>query len=342
MPRYANRTTNRQRGWLALLAALSVLAAPPASAESVKIGVLKTTGSGPAYIAHDKGYFTAEGLTSELVFFESAQPISVAIASGGIDIGYTGLTGGFYGLASQGVLRVVGGGAHETPGFPYQPFLVSNKAYEAGVKSFRDFPGHSFGVSQIGSPPHYAMGLLAEKYGFDLKSMRIQPLQSIPNMASAISAGSVDTTMVPGNVGVGLIERGAAKLLGYAGDETPYQLVGVMVSSKEADERQDFLKRALRAIKKGTEDYHAAFTGPDGKPKEGPTAPAIYALMAKYAGQSIEEVKRSIPYIDTENRLDIADVMRQLAWYKAQGMVKGTAGGDAIIDQRYAVGMPTQ
>jgi NitT/TauT family transport system substrate-binding protein len=338
---HANRATNRRHGVLAVFAALLVFAALPASAESVKIGVLKTTGSGPAYIAHDKGYFAAEGLTSELVFFESAQPISVALASDAIDIGYTGLTGGFYGLASQGVLRVVGGGAHETPGFPYQPFLVSNKAYEAGLKSFRDFPGHSFGVSQIGSPPHYALGLLAEKYGFDIKSMRIQPLQSIPNMASAISAGSVDTTMVPGNVGVALLERAAAKRLGYAGDETPYQLVGVMVSTKEANERQDFLKRALRAIRKGTEDYHAAFTGPDGKPREGKEAPALYALMAKYAGQSVEDVKRSIPYIDGENRLDVADVLRQLAWYKSQGLVKGAVGGDAIIDQRYAVAMPT-
>src|SRR3984885_3301423 len=163
---------------------LAAMLATAAHAEAIKIGVLKTTTSGPVYIAQDKGYFAAEGLQSELVVFESAQPVAVATASGDIDFGYPGFTGGFYGLASQGVLRVIGGGGAEVPGYPNEPFLVSHKAYEAGFKSFKDFPGHSFGLSQFGSPPHYAMGLVAQKYGFDLKALRLVPLQTLPNMAS--------------------------------------------------------------------------------------------------------------------------------------------------------------
>jgi len=319
------------------LAVLLALAAS-AQAEPVKIGILKTTGSGPVYIAQDKGYFAAEGLQSELVVFESAQPIAVATASGDVDFGYTGFTGGFYGLASQGVIRVIAGGTHEIPGFAYQPILVSNKAYAAGLTAFKDFPGHSFGVSQIGSPPHYALGLVAQKYGFDVKAMRIVPLQSIPNLASAVTSGQVDTTMMPGNVGVPVIERGDAKLLGYVGDEAPFQLVGVMVSSKTADTRGDTIRKFLRALQKGSRAYYDAFTA-GGKRADGPTAPELAAILAKGAVQPVAEVVKSLPYIDPDARLDFADVERQYGWYKDQGMVKGGADAAAMIDRRYAQDM---
>src|SRR5256885_12177937 len=45
-----------------------------AAAEHIKIGSLKTVGTGPIYIADAKGYFAAEGLDIEFVVFDSAQP----------------------------------------------------------------------------------------------------------------------------------------------------------------------------------------------------------------------------------------------------------------------------
>lgn len=330
---------SRLAGLAAGVIALATLGGP-AAAEAVKIGTLKTTGTGPVFIAQERGYFAAEGLNAELVFFESAQPISVAAVSGDIDIGYAGFTGGFYSLAGQGVLKIIGGGASEAPGFHYQPFLVSNRAFEAGLRSFKDFAGHSFAVSQIGSPPHYALGLLGMKYGFDLKSMQILPLQSIPNIVSAIVGAQADTAMMPGNVGAPLIERGEVKLLGYAGDETPYQLVGVFAATKTADARYDMIAHTLSALRKAARDYRDAFTGADGKRSDGPTAPELLAILAKYTGQPVAAVTHAIPYVDPEGRLDVADVLRQVEWYKSQGAVKGALSGEAMIDKRYAVALP--
>ncbi len=85
---------------------LAVLLAGPArgaaAADKLVVGVLKLVSSGPIYLAQDKGYFKAEGLDVELKFFEAAQPVSVAVVSGDIDVGITGLTGGFYNLAGKG------------------------------------------------------------------------------------------------------------------------------------------------------------------------------------------------------------------------------------------------
>lgn len=307
-----------------------------ARAEAIKIGVLRVTGSAPVFIAAERGYFTAEGLAAELVYFESAQPIAVATASGDLDFGFTGLTGGFYGLASQGILRLVAGGARETPGFPYQPILASNHAWDAGLKSIGDFPGHSFAVSQIGSPPHYVLVLLAEKYGFDLRTMRILPLTSIPNVAAAISSGGTDTTVIPGNTAAPLLQKDAVKFLAFVGDETPFQLVGLMASAHTTDTRGAMIERALRAIRKGARAYYDALT-PGGKRADGPGAADILGILAKDTGQSVDYVKGSLPYSDPDLRLDVADVKRQAAWYRTQGMVKGAIDGDGMIDRRYVL-----
>lgn len=154
------------------------LAATPAKAEHIKIGILRTTSSGPIYIAIEKGFFAAENLDVEILFFDSPQPVAVATVSGDIDIGSTGLAAGFYSLANQGALKIIAAQGREAPGFHNLGFLVSNHAYEAGLKSVHDLAGKAVAVTQIGAPGHYALGVVGEKYGVALSSVRVLPLQS--------------------------------------------------------------------------------------------------------------------------------------------------------------------
>ena len=127
-----------------VLATLCAAALIPrsAGADLIKIGVLKVTGAAPVFIAQEKGYFAKEGVPAELVYFDASQPIAVAVTSGAIDFGITGFTAGFYSLAGQGALRVIGGGyAREAPGFHNQGYVASNQAYCCG-------PEISAGLSQ--------------------------------------------------------------------------------------------------------------------------------------------------------------------------------------------------
>ncbi|HEX4195207.1 MAG TPA: ABC transporter substrate-binding protein, partial [Stellaceae bacterium] len=190
-------------------------------------------------------------------------------------------------------------------------------------------------VSQIGSPPHYAMGLAAQKYGFDLKSVRILPLQSIPATEAALTGGQADASGATGSLAGVILARGDAKLLGYMGDETPYQLSGTFASRKTADERRDTVHAFLRALNKGYRDYYDAFIQ-DGKRHDGPTAPEMLAIVAKGTAQKPDDTAKGLPYIDAKGRVDVADVVRQYEWYKAQGMIKGAAAPATIIDRRYA------
>jgi NitT/TauT family transport system substrate-binding protein len=313
----------------------------PSAAEAIKIGVVRVASSGPIYIAQERGYFAAEGIPAELVYFDAGQPIAVATAAGSIDFGVTAVTGGLYSLAGQGVLRIIAGAGREFPGFHYFTYFISSRAYAAGLKSPKDFPGHAVALTQIGSPGHYSLGLLADKYKFDLKSIRMLPLQSIPNATSAVAGGQADAmvqTTVPAIAA--LLQSGDMRVLGWVGDETPWQVAAVFTATKSADQRADTVARFLRAYRKGVRDFHDALTGPDEIRQDGPTAPDIVAIIAKYTGLGSEDVKLGITYFDPEARLDVKDVLHQIAWYKAQGMVKPEVDGGAIIDKRYAIPLP--
>jgi ABC-type nitrate/sulfonate/bicarbonate transport system substrate-binding protein len=69
-----------------LVVALPILRSP-AYAETVKVGIVRATIVGDLRIAVERGYFAREGLSVEIVNFDSAQPVAVVAASGDIDFG---------------------------------------------------------------------------------------------------------------------------------------------------------------------------------------------------------------------------------------------------------------
>src|ERR1700736_5226179 len=92
---------------LATASLLAIAATGFARAEPLKakVGVLRLSSSAPVFIAQDKGYFKDAGLDVELKFFDAAQPIAVAPASGDIYFGVTAMSAGLYNLAGKGVLN---------------------------------------------------------------------------------------------------------------------------------------------------------------------------------------------------------------------------------------------
>ena len=326
-----------------LLVTLGTLAsvAPPVSAEAITVGVTKNTVSPALLVAQEKGYFAAEGLQSEIkILVAGAEEIAVAVASGALDFGGAGTSGGLFNLAGQ--VRIIAGGIHEAPGFQGLALVVANRAWEGGLKSFNDLGSHlqTYAVTQVGGPTHYALVLLADKYGFDLSHVRLVPLQSAPNEMTALMGGQVDATAPPTSAAAHAIQQGSVKLLGYVGDETPFQFGAVFASVRTTNERRDTVERFLRAYRNAARLYHDAFTGPDGERRDGKDAPEILALLGKDIGLGIEDVKFGISYMDPEGRLDVKDVLHQIDWFKSQSMVKAGVDARSIIDTRYVVPLP--
>ncbi|HEY3916754.1 MAG TPA: ABC transporter substrate-binding protein [Stellaceae bacterium] len=311
-----------------------------AQAETIKIGVLKVSACGPIMIALEKGYFAKEGLTAEPVFFDSPILIPQGIMSGDLDFGLAANSAGFFNTANQGAMRIIAADGDESPGFKGLLVAVSNQAYAGGLKSLKDFGGHSFAITAAGTLQQYDLGVLAAKYGFDYRSLRMMPTGSFPNMVAALVSGGADTGIPPLSVSRSAIGGDKLHNLAWISDEMRMQIAVVMTGAKTADNKPDLVERFLRVYLAGTRDYHDAFTGPDERPHDGPTADATYAIIAKYTDVPVAAMKLGLVHLDAQGRLNVADVMHQIEWYKAQGMVKPEVDGEKIIDKRYVVPLP--
>lgn len=339
-------TRMRASALLSFVAAVLLVMAPARAADVLRIGLLHTLSPAPLYIAMERGYFRDEGLDASFRFFEAAQPIAAAAVSGDIDVGITALTGGFFSLAGRGTLKVIGGGLHEQKGYEGTAILVSRKAYDAGLTSVARLGGHSFGITQFGSSFHYMIGRIAEREGFDLKSLTLRPLQQIGNMVAAVRTGQVDATMAIASMARPLEASGEARIIGWAGDFVPYQVTAVFASSRMLNERSEILQRFARAYQRGVADYRDGFLRLDaaGKPVRDAKSAALVPLIQKYvyAGDpdGPRKISEGVGYYDEGARLDVQDVTAQLRWFIGQGLVKGQIEASEVIDTRFIGVLP--
>jgi NitT/TauT family transport system substrate-binding protein len=319
-----------------LLAGLLALGLSPLAraddALKARVGVLKLSSSAPVFIAQDKGYFRDAGLDVELKFFDAAQPIAVATTSGDIDFGVTAFTAGLYNLAGKGTLKVIGGMSREKAGYPLIGYFASNKAYADGLKTPKDLAGKRVAVTQIGSSFHYSIGLLADKYGFKLAEVKVLPLQSLSNVAAALKGETVDAALLPVSAARKLMDDGGTKLVGWVGDETPWQLGAVFASPKTL-EKKTLVTKFLAAIERADREYHdvilAAVT--DGKAPINDATRPLLEIIAKYTNLPLEQVVGNCAYIDPDGRLDVKNVANQIEWLQGQGFVDKGVTVEAII-----------
>ena len=307
---------------LALTLAMSGLDVARA-ADKITIGALRFTSHSPTFIAYEKGYFAEEGLEVELKFFQAAQPIAVAIASGDIDFGVTALTGGFYTLASKGVLKVIGGLYTENPDHNGMAIMASNQAHEAGLKTPADLKGKSWAMTQQGSSFHYIAGKIAAANGFELSDMSVKPLQKVGAMIGAVKSGQVDAMAMVPHVAIPLDKAGAAKIIGWVRDLGDYQVTTIFTSTDNVDNKRDLVERFLRAYRKGIADYRAVMLDQDADPA---ATEAMVDVIHKYVytdrprEKAAPSIKAGAVFMTENAGLDVDNLAAQLKWFQDNGL----------------------
>ncbi|HEX2117339.1 MAG TPA: ABC transporter substrate-binding protein [Alphaproteobacteria bacterium] len=306
----------------------------------VSVGALRLTSSGPIFIAIDKGYFREQGLDVELKLFTAAAQPPLAVVSGDVDFAVTGLTASFYNLAAKGGVKIIGAQSREEPGFNLVAYMVTNDAYAKGFRSLKDFAGKSVATTTTGSTFHYSLGKLAQKYGFDINSVVLRQLNALPAMQAAFKGGQVDATLIPVNGARALEQEGAGKILGWVGDETPWQLGALFTSPKNITERRPVVEAFVRAYQKAATAYHKAFNAKNasGKIIRGEGFDDMMRIMSATMQQPPELLEVGLPYIDPMGRLLVDDIYNQLAFWQSVNLVDKSADAKSMIDLSFIKG----
>lgn len=317
----------------ALLALLSLTAF---ANTPIKVGYISFTAHSPNFIAKARGYFTENGLDAELVRFQSAQQMAVAIASGDVDYGVTAVTGGLLNLAARGdAIRIFGGSLTEAPHVQGQKIIVSNEAYDKGLTTPKALSGKRWAVTTAGSSFSYMGSSIAQAAGVDAKSLQMVPLNAVPTIVSALSTNQVDAWAIQPNIADRLVTQGKAKAIGNVADYLPnYQVTVLFTSTKNVKDHPEQVVGFKKAFAHGIADYNAAFVDKTASPDE---IKAIAEIVHQYV-YTDEPAEKAYPLIESNNMLlspgaalNKADVLKQIDWFKASGSVPASLDGERII-----------
>lgn len=315
-------------------AAAGGLAAPAIAANrKVTVGALRFTSHSGSFVALERGYFADAGLDVELKFFQAAQPMAVAIASGDVDYAITAISGGLISLAQKGAVKVIGGSLIESPGVDGQKILASNAAYEAGVTSPAQLDGKVFGMTTAGSSFHYMGSKIAQKEGITL---HFKPLQKVGAVIGALKSGQIDAWTIVPHIAKPLAGSGAVKIIGNVSDYLPdYQVTTLFTSAKNAADEREMTQAFLTGYSRGAADYVAAMI--DGTQDQA----AMIELIHKYVYNDRPLAEAAPSIIDGTMRLtkdaalNVTSVRDQLEWFQAEGLVDAAVTLDTLLDTSY-------
>jgi NitT/TauT family transport system substrate-binding protein len=339
--KFKNWKLNNRQAILGAMGAAALMTSVGSAyaADKVNLGALRFTSHSGGFVAFEKGYFKEQGIDVQFKFFQAAQPIAVAIASGDIDYGVTAITGGLLSLADKGVLKIIGGALKEEAGIDGSHILASNKAYAAGLTSPAKLKGKSFAITQMGSSFHYNVSQIVGKEGIALSDVKLLPLQKVGLMIAAIKSGQADAMVIVPHIAKPLARAGKVKIIGKLNDYAEYQVTTVFTSTKNATDKRDLTKRFLIAYAKGVAEFNRVMLNQAKNPAE---TEALTKLIHKYVYKSRPYAKASkgiqagAMRISEGAKLDVADVKKQLAWFQSQNLAPKSLTFDKLVDSSYS------
>lgn len=329
-----------RRGALGMLggaATLPLMGAPAIAATKLRVGALRFTSHAASFVAYERGYFADEGLEVEFKFFQAAQPMAVAIASGDADYAVTAISGGLVSLAEKGAAKVIGGALREEKGIDGQKILASNAAYEAGLTSPAQLDGRTYGITQAGSSFHYMGSKVAAAEGV---SVRFKPLQKVGAIIGALKSGQIDAWSIVPHIAKALAGAGKVQIIGNISDYLPdYQVTTVFTSAANAANERAQTEAFLRAFSRGAADFNAALVDRTAGEE---AAEEMVKLIHKYvyADKPLEKAAKSIRNgamrISPNAALNAASVRDQLDWFRSEGLIKDSITFETLVDPSYA------
>lgn len=309
------------------------------AADKIAVGALRFTSHAGTFVAYERGYFKEQGLEVDIKFFQAAQPIAVAIASGDVDFGIAPISGGLINLADKGAIKVIGGVLHEEPDIDGQMILASKKAYDAGLTTPAALKGKTFGITQAGSSFHYMAHKIADKEGFARSEIKVKPLQKVGVIVGALKSGQIDAWSIVPHIAKALAKGPAVEVIGKVSDYIPnYQVTTVFTSAKNAANKKDLVKRFLTAFGKGADDFNDALVD---KNAGDAAAEDMVKLIHKYVyinrpyEKAAPSIRNGAMRINKNAKLDMVSVKDQLTWFQSEKLVSKSITIDTLVDSSF-------
>lgn len=201
--------------------------------------------SAPLWAAEEQGFFRKNGIEPTIIFVRGAPTLVAALASGDMDIGYTGGTA-VLGAAAGGIdLKILA-------------VLTNRVTYDLvarpGIKSAEDLRGKRFGVTSIGGTLWMGAVLGLEKLGVDTNrdDIRFLVIGDQVVLSQALEDNRIDATVLDNVFSKRLAQKGFPVLAELHKTNLPITATSLVARQSYVQKNpllmENFIKSVLEGI----------------------------------------------------------------------------------------------
>lgn len=309
--------------------------------ERIVIGTQRLSENGALFLAAAEGYFKAEGIDLAMTAYDSDKVVADMLASGATDFGLARFTPAAFDAAGKGLIRAIAAQAREKRDYEGSQIIASSIGFQKGLRKFDNLADKTVAIDALGSTAHYQLLQIARIKYVDPARITVKALGTLDAIARAVGTDQVDAAIMPSLYARELLMANQAKFLGWYSELDEQQLGALFVSKKMLETRRAVVEKFVQAYRRGAADYAAALLRKDRsskrisdiKSKEAATTIARYVYPDR--GDAAATVELGAYYIDPQARLDVADVARQIAWYKSQGLIDKAVDARTVVDASF-------
>jgi len=320
---------------LMLLVALAGTGA--ATAQTVTVGAASTISDAPIYIAEKKGFFRAEGIEVKVINFRSAADMVAPLGTGQLDAGAGSAGASLFNAVARGIrIRIVADKASSPPGYGATKILVRKDLIDSGrYRVPRDLKGLRFAMNAPGVSNTSTLNTLLESVGLKYTDVQTVDLP-FPDHVVALKNRSVEASasVEPGPTIA--VRNGDAVVIKSDDEILPNHQIAVLLYSEDfALKRRDQAIRFMRAYLRAVRFYNGALK--DGR-LAGPNAEEVIAILSEATPIKSRAIYQAItpPGIDPDGRVNTQSLAYDLAFYRAQGLIKGAINLADVLDASFA------
>ncbi|WP_190990369.1 ABC transporter substrate-binding protein [Pseudarthrobacter sulfonivorans] len=305
------------------------------SLSTVKIGIPAAISNAPLFIAIDRGYFDAEGITLENASFKSAADMIAPLGSGQLDVGTGASSAGVFNAAAQGVhMKIASDKAIVGEGNSAYALVVRKDLIDSGAfTSFADLRGLTVSSYGAGGAVDIYLDKMLEKGGLAFDDINLRTLGG-PDAVTALANGAIDAAALAEPQVAQVVAAGTA--VRFAGSDVVYpnQQIGVlMFSDRFASSEPETATAFMRAYLKGVRDYSEAII--DGK-IGGTKGDEILPILVSHTGIDGATLRNAyMPEMNPKGELLMESLKHDLVYWKAKGLVKGDVEVDDVVDTTF-------
>jgi len=309
--------------------------------ERVVIGTQRLGENGALFLAAAQGYFKAEGIDLAMTAYDSDKAVAEMLASGATDLGLARFTPAAFDAAGKDLIRAIAQ-AREKRDYEGNQIIASSIGLQKGLRKFDNLADKTIAIDSLGSTAHYQLMQIARIKHVDPARITVKALGTPDAIARAVGTDQVDAAIMPSLYARELLMANQAKFLGWYSELDEQQLGALFVSKKMLETRRAAVEKFVHAYRRGAADYAAALLRKDRsskrisdiKSKEAATTIARYVYPDR-GTDAAATVELGAYYIDPQARLDVADVVRQVAWYKSQGLIDKAVDARTVVDASF-------